>query len=338
MSAYNSSPPDAPSPKGKKRILPKLILIFFIFLAGTTLFLGPPWKEKKESSTLQERRQSEEKQPVSPGATLPADSSQSSPSPSPEKNVVPGNEQAYQEEPDPFERLTEPLETASPEKTTQPNQTFQESANALTCEGIADELHAFFTDLDGKQYIRSYGLTRSSQEHFIALLKKLLDTPPVVTRETDDLYTILTNMAHFFRIIGKDNISLSKAILGNEREKIEDVFQNLYTWAVFGNCDQSFFNLNAPMEQLYEYAGFFLNTMGGRSYLFRRDSRSRILVNYYAVLIIDQMQKRGRNRHGIDIALSLPLLINEIEASNQLIYKEHYLDTLYGLLEKVQQN
>ena len=42
------------------------------------------------------------------------------------------------------------------------------------------------------------------------------------------------------------------------------------------------------------------------------------------------------NPYGLDINTMLPRLIQEIEATNQLIYKEDYLDTLYSLQEKYQ--
>jgi len=77
-----------------------------------------------------------------------------------------------------------------------------------------------------------------------------------------------------------------------------------------------------------------LNTLGGRSYLFRRESGTRLLVNYYSVLVIDRANREGINRHGIDLARILPLLTREIEATGQLIYRETYLDNLYDLLEK----
>ncbi|WP_028578960.1 hypothetical protein [Desulfogranum japonicum] len=337
MTAHNSSSHDDPSSQGKKRILPKLILTFFILLAGATLFLGPIWKEKKDAADQQDEGIRHTTQPVSPQDTAQPESSSTG------QNLLADNKEHADKagtdhvDSNLLEEIAEPLETPSSGQIFAPEHSTGNFQSPPTCNGLANDLHAFFLDLDSKPYIQSYGLKTSTQEHFIMLLKKLLETPPVVTRETDDLYTILTNMAHFFRIMGKDNISLSKAVLGHEREKIEDVFKNLYTWAIYGNCSQKTFELTAPLEELYEYAGFFLNTMGGRSYLFRRDSRSRILINYYAVLITDQMQKRGRNRHGINIAQSIPLLINEIESSNQLIYKEQYLDTLYELLETSQQ-
>jgi len=204
------------------------------------------------------------------------------------------------------------------------------------CKLAKEKLQTFFSALDQEEYIRSFELENSSQNHFIALAEKLLQNPPVVVRESDDLYTMLRNMAHFFRIIGKKNITIIKTVLDKERDEIEDVAAELYTWSVNGTCKSDDFALHASISQLYEYAGFFLNTMGGRSYLFRRDSRSRLLVNYYSLLIIDSANKNGTNKHGIKINPIISQLISEMESSNQLIYKEAYLDKLYEMLERYQ--
>ena len=212
----------------------------------------------------------------------------------------------------------------------------QQTTKTHKCDELATELHRFFGALDNKPYIKTFELQTSLQTHLINLIDSLLDNPPTVSRETDDLYTLLTNMAHFFRIIGKDNILLLKSILDRERDVIEDIGRALYTWTTSPDCSSDQFLLKAPLDKSYEYAGFFLNTMGGRSYLFRRDSRSRLLVNYYAILIVDKANTAGINRHGISIPEALPLLINEIETSNQLVYKELYLDRLYQLLESYQ--
>ena len=207
----------------------------------------------------------------------------------------------------------------------------------LQCKQLADRLHSFFTQLDQKEYIREFQLGAPAQDYFIALATKLLNNPPVVSRESDDLYTILKNMAHFFRVIGGKNILVIKGILDRERETIEDVAADVFSWTTGGKeCSEEAFSFHAPLDKLYEYAGFFLNSMGGRSYLFRRDSRSRLLINYYAILLVDRANTEGINRHGIDIKPMLPATIGEIESSNQLIYKEKYLDRLYELVEKYQ--
>lgn len=207
----------------------------------------------------------------------------------------------------------------------------------MQCKQLANRLHSFFTHLDQKEYIQEFQLGAPAQDYFIALATKLLNNPPVVSRESDDLYTILKNMAHFFRVIGGKNILVIKGILDRERETIEDVAADVFSWTTGGEeCGDEDFSFHAPLDKLYEYAGFFLNSMGGRSYLFRRDSRSRLLINYYAILLVDRANTAGINRHGIDIKPLLPVIISEIEGSNQLIYKEKYLDSLYALIEKYQ--
>ena len=212
----------------------------------------------------------------------------------------------------------------------------QELTPQQKCDQLSEKLLPFFNHLDSEPYIKEFKLNQPSLQYFNELTTKLLANPPVVTRESDDLYTILTNMAHFFRIIGPRNILLMKGILDRERDKIEDVAAELYQWTIVGQCTGDTFQMNAPLDQVYEYAGFFLNTMGGRSYLFRRDSRSRLLVNYYAILIVDRAYKENMNRHGLDISEIIPRLIEEIEATNQLIYKEDYIDRLLDLQEKYQ--
>ncbi len=231
-----------------------------------------------------------------------------------------------------------PPETRQGEKPGGPGATTAAAVEdqAKQCRQLAGDLHHFFTHLDQQEYIRPFDLKEPSQAYFVALAAKLLDNPPVVSGESDDLYTMLKNMAHFFRVIGRNNILLIKAILDRERDKIEDVGAELYQWTAIGACSNDQFKLNAPLPKLYEYAGFFLNTMGGRSYLFRRDSRSRLLVDYYAILIIDRANSKQLNKYGIDIRPIIPQLIQDIKSSNQLIYKEKYLDRLYDLQEKYQ--
>jgi hypothetical protein len=211
-----------------------------------------------------------------------------------------------------------------------------EDIRARECRTLAEQIRGFFTHIDSEDYLKQFELQEPSQAYFIALTYKLLTNPPVVSRESDDLYTILKNMAHFFRVIGKDNIILMKTILDRERDKIEDVAAELYQWTAWNTCSDDILEFSPSLAEMYEYAGFFLNTMGGRSYLFRRDSRSRLLVNYYSVLLIERANKEGINRHGIDITQIIPQLVQEIDSSSQLIYKENYIDSLYALLEKYQ--
>ena len=166
------------------------------------------------------------------------------------------------------------------------------------------------------------------------IVHKLTSKPPVVLRETDNLYTLLSNTAHFFRILGKKNIQLIKNILNQEKARLEDIAAGLYATINNQDSKNDRVQLDIPFATAYEYAGFFLHTMGGRSYLFRREAKARLLVNYYAVLIIDQANRNGLNSYGITLNEMLPRLIGEIEANNQLVNKEAYLEQLYTLTNK----
>ncbi len=205
------------------------------------------------------------------------------------------------------------------------------------CAQAATVIKSFYTHLDQRGYPASFAVTTPSEEHFTQLARTLLNAPPAVSRETDDLFTILHNTAHFLRTIGKNNTLLIKTLLDAERDSFEKVLANLYTLTTIPGCPQNSFDLSIPQDALYEYAGFFLNTMGGRLYLFRRDSALRMAVSYYAVLIVNEANTKGSNRHGIPLLSPINALIAEISsAGHQLEFREIYLNTLHDLQERYQ--
>lgn len=227
------------------------------------------------------------------------------------------------------ETSTESLDTSSSE----PKNPVGTAANS--CEPALTTIQNFYTHLDGQEYLKPYQMDKPSERYFSDLLQKVVDNPPIVTGETDDLFNILKNTAHFFRIVGKKNIFILKAILDREKDSFEKVLADFYKLTSRPECLQERFNLTIPETALYDYAGFFLNTMGGRLYLFRRDSVSRMAVSYYSILIVDQANQNGTNKHGIDIAPSIKSLINELENSGtQLRMRDDYLEVLYMLETK----
>lgn len=205
------------------------------------------------------------------------------------------------------------------------------------CSAPTDRLDAFYKHLDKQPYIQAYNLQEPSEQHFEKLIDKLLANPPKVTRESDDLYTILRNTAHFFRISGKDNILIMKGILNSEKDSLEQILADYYFLINTPECIHNKYAQGISGDALYEYACFFLNTMGRRLYLFRRDSESRMVVTYYAILLVDLANRQQNNRHGIALKPALNMLIAEMESggSNMKGYEE-YLDILYDLKEKYQ--
>lgn len=211
----------------------------------------------------------------------------------------------------------------------------KESVETTNYNSLIKELNSFYSNLDSQQYMKNFNLEEPSKKHFSKLIQKLIDNPPIVTRETDDLFTLLKNTAHFFRIIGKDNILILKGILDRENKSFESILQSFYQLTYKPEYLQQAYSITLDADALYDYAGFFLHTMGGRLYLFRRDSNSRMAVSFYAILIIDRANDSGNSKHGIDIRPAVDSLIEEIEnGGKNLQLRDSYLDTLYDLKEK----
>lgn len=197
-----------------------------------------------------------------------------------------------------------------------------------------DEIHQdvikFFDYLDQKDYIKAHKLKEGTYKHFLRLMGKLSAKPPVVSGETRDVYILTHNIAHFYRVIGKKNILLVKDILSNEREIIEPTMELFYEWITKG-IEEKREEIKISMKKTYEYASFFLNTLGGKAYLSRRNSRTRTLVTYYSILILDKANKENLNRHGIDIRPQLTLLMEDILNQKNLSRKDEYLKRLEAI-------
>jgi len=208
------------------------------------------------------------------------------------------------------------------------------------CRQITEQLLAYYDQLDQQNYVADYQFSRGSRRHFNEIIHKLLANPPIVAGETDDLFSILKNMAHFYRVLGSRDIQLIKDILAEEGDRIEPTLALYYRWYQLGpQCRrQAGKNLapapDLPLAGLYGYAGYFLNTVGGQSYLFRRDPRVRMLVRYYAILIVDQANTEKNNRYGIDLRYPIKSLIEEMASTRLLTGQEAYLQRLEKLQAK----
>ena len=103
------------------------------------------------------------------------------------------------------------------------------------------------------------------------------------------------------RSLGKERVNILKNLLKNESDIIETVMAIFYAYMTSGDrCPDKVIQLPS-LENRYRYAGFFLNTLAGRSYLLRRDSKMRVLISYYAVLTLDMANDEMLNSYGIDI-------------------------------------
>lgn len=203
------------------------------------------------------------------------------------------------------------------------------------CRENREKLQGLFAYLDRQDYIASHQLKRGTSEHFKDLLVRLLKKPPFVQRETDSLLQVLPNRAHFFRVLGKKNTLLLRDILLKEGDIMESSFVILYQAMVLQEkCKEDGPALRLPLQEVYPYAVFFLNTLGGTAYLIRRDSRVRMLTQYYCILILDQANQRRLNNLGLDIRPPLDILMRDLKGVANLTRKEEYIETLKRIRAK----
>jgi hypothetical protein len=200
-------------------------------------------------------------------------------------------------------------------------------------EDIEQQIKAFFTYLDEQEYVQVYGFKGGTYEQFQVVLKQMSANLPSITDETASLYNLYRNMAHFFRILGKKRVNLVRDVLQNEGEILESAMQTFYRWTTYNAGDISVTG-QPSLQTMYAYAGFFLNTLAGRSYLLRRDSKIRILTTYYSVLILDKANDEKFNAVGIDIRPHIKFLMNDFEGQMGLIYHKQYVSESQKLAEK----
>ena len=202
------------------------------------------------------------------------------------------------------------------------------------CDELESQVAAFFKYLDTRDYIKSYGLENGTAGFFRDMIVRVSGKTPTVIGETRDIITLVRNMAHFYRVMGKKQIKLLSEILINEAEIIEPVMAAFFARTSHeGDCGVRIIDYPS-LQVLYEYAGFFLNTLSGRSYLFRRDSTVRTLVSYYCVIIIDRANTETANYYGIDIRPYIEFSMFNIYSQKRLAYQQSYLSELERLKQK----
>lgn len=195
----------------------------------------------------------------------------------------------------------------------------------------AEQLERFFTYLDEKGYLRERGITTPPGQHLVGLVSRLVRARPVIVGETKDMYTMLKNLTYLYRVLGKENLLLLRQIVDEEPELVEPGARLLFEWVVPWN-EIAFPDKPAvPLDVLYEYSAFFLNTIGGQTYLYRRGPAVRLLVTYYSLLVLHRANQAELNSYGIDIRPLLDGLIREMESYLQLRCRDIYLDRLHEL-------
>ncbi len=228
-----------------------------------------------------------------------------------------------------LEYIEEQTEESQREEPPAPDVEEQESAPSI--DEIERDIAAFFMHLDEQEYFKAYNPEGSAYNEYEASVQALSSKNPIIAGETDTLYNLFLNMAHFYRVLGKERLSLMRDVISHEGEQIESLMRSFYLWYTYEYDEEKKITGRPGPDVLYEYAAFFLNTIGGRSYLLRRDSKIRLLTVYYSVLILDRANDMKMNPHGIDIRPHIKNLLKDMSNYTGLEYRGDYLNMLKEL-------
>ena len=216
---------------------------------------------------------------------------------------------------------------------------FKSDEAPVDCRQIEQQVAAIFAYLDKKGYLSAHKFKGDAANFVKDSLMRLNETQPIVIDEMGTIFRLLQNVTHFYRVLGKERIGLTLDIAANEKEIIEPAMAVMYAWLT--TCAQKGADdaySRPTIEVLYTYAGFFLDTLGGRSYLLRRDSKLRMLVNYYSLLLLDQANRQDLNRFGIDIRPYIDFLFYDITNQKGIMYRERYLSVLADMQNRYRQD
>jgi hypothetical protein len=227
-----------------------------------------------------------------------------------------------EEEEEPVERVSPLLEEAMEKE---PAHSEDRSSE------IEDRVQDFLSSLSKEDYVQDLETDTSIHERFEILMQKLSSQPPIPAGEGLDSLTMTKNVYHFYRVLDEDEIRLTKQILENEADYLEINLDTFYQWLMLADTPPDSDQTRPSLEVLYQYAGFFLNTIGGRAYLFRRPTPVRLLITYYSLLIIHEADKRGENTYGIDIFPEISRLAREISVYSDFQLQNTYIQKLTEL-------
>jgi len=203
------------------------------------------------------------------------------------------------------------------------------------CLSLGTDIEDLFTYLDDQTYIVDYQLPDGTQKYFKNMLSTIFANPPIVPDKGEGLTGTVKNTVHFFRVLGNKNLMLVKDYLAREQGRLEYDFNLFFDWAAHDSCRQlSSVDISLPIENLYQYASFFLTTKGGQSYLLRRSDQIILLVQYYSIRIVDLADARQKNIYDIDLLPPINALLFRLQSENGLEEKADYVATLEKLRQK----
>ena len=196
------------------------------------------------------------------------------------------------------------------------------------CTQVQKNITGFFRYLDQKEYVQNPGSKTDTYTRFKKILNRLAAWPPVPAGEGTNPNLLIQNIYHFYRVLDRKDLSLIRQIISKDKGTLEINLEMFFRWFDLRNRCPDPDGVRPSLEMLYKYAGFLINTTGGRACLFRRSSDIRLLISYYCLLIINEADKKGRNSDGIDIVPYIEPIREEILLHSHFHFQSEYINKL----------
>jgi hypothetical protein len=201
----------------------------------------------------------------------------------------------------------------------------QPAAEEDQCAQAEKDMAGFFHYLDQKKYVRDLDPRMDTHARFKEIFGQLEARPPVPSGEGVAPKLIVENVYYFFRTLDRTDLKLLREVMRHEQDSMENVLEVFYRWAMSGGSCPDTKDVRPSLHVLYRFAGFFMNTIGGRAYLSRRPQGVRLLISYYSVLILHQADLKGQNTYGIDVSSLIPPVLHEISHYPEFEFQKEYL-------------
>jgi hypothetical protein len=199
-------------------------------------------------------------------------------------------------------------------------------ASPEDCQAVREDLLTICHQLDSRSYLQSREFQKGSFDLIKEVVEALANNPPIASGEMLRYESITANVFHIFRTLGKNRTSLLVDILAREQAVAEPMAMALFRWLL---ANQKCGDEGGPMsfQILYDYASYFLNTLGGQAYVYRRTPRVLALTSFYALVIMDQAIQKDINPHGVDPRPHIRQC-RDLLALQDLVFRDHYLEIL----------
>ena len=216
-------------------------------------------------------------------------------------------------------------------QTGEPAEPGEAEREADACERMERDVRDFFRYLDRQDYVKEQTGDSDAWTIFTRILAKLSAHPPIPAGEGMDPTVMSTNIYHLFRVLADRDIHLAREVLRHEAGSLELNMDLLYGWLTSGDRCPDPEGLRPSDEVLYRYAGFFMNTIGGRAYLYRRAAPVRLLMSYYALRILHREDLAGRNTYGIDVYPLVRQVREEMALQHDFHFHGAYMEGLTAM-------